>query len=189
MESAIVRGDSVGVMRSNGRDRIVPYLGRLYRYAWVLTRIDDAAQDLVQDAACKALSARRVPTDEPAYRSWLFKVVRNQHIDNLRRQRIIERHIDDVDEAEQGEMEYWRGDDRLINRISVRKALAKLPPQQAEILVLVDISGLTYRETAGVFDIPVGTVMSRLSRARSALLEKLVAEADSAAHMPQRRKN
>ena len=67
--------------------RIEPYMKRLYGYAFSLTGDADRAKDLTQDCAVKALAAVRVPIDEPAYRSWLFRIMRNSFIDGLRRDR------------------------------------------------------------------------------------------------------
>jgi RNA polymerase sigma-70 factor (ECF subfamily) len=158
------------------RDRILRYLPRLLGYAQSLTRDREQARDLVQEVACKALAARQIPPDEAAYRAWLFRILRNHFIDDLRRRGRDQRRLTEIAAAEPIAVEYWRGDERLINRLSVRAAMARIKPGQAEILALIDIAGLSYREAADVMSVPVGTIMSRLSRARAAVLNALEGE-------------
>lgn len=69
-------------------------------------------------------------------------------------------------EENAGQMEYWGGDERLINVLTVKLALEKLAPHDQEIIGLIDLAGLSYAETATVIGAPTGTVMSRISRAR-----------------------
>ena len=167
--------------------RIEPYLGRLYRYAISLCRDEDMAKDLVQQCALKALGARSVPTDEPAYRAWLFVILRNALTDDRRRQRAAERTLDPEPPEEVCiDMECRAGDERLINILSVKQAMEKLGDNDREIVGLVDLAGLSYAEAAAVFDVPAGTVMSRISRARARLLALL--EESNVTPMPVRRR-
>jgi RNA polymerase sigma-70 factor (ECF subfamily) len=167
--------------------RIEPYLGRLYRYAFSLCRDEETAKDLVQQCALKALGARSVPEDEPAFRSWLFVIVRNALIDDRRRSRVADMTIERTPpEDDCPEMEFWSGDERLINILSVKQALERLGDNDREIIGLVDLAGLTYAEAASVLDIPTGTVMSRISRARGRLLALL--EQSNVTPLPVRRR-
>lgn len=152
--------------------RIEPYLSRLYRYAFSLARDEDTASDLVQQCALKALASRTVPDDEPAYRAWLFLILRNAMIDDVRRSATARTYATQATEIA-GPVEFWRGDERLINVINVKAALGKLDERDREIIGLVDLAGLSYGEAARVLAIPSGTVMSRISRARRRLLERL----------------
>ena len=149
--------------------RIEDYLARLYRYAFSLAREEDIAKELVQQGVLKALAAKTIPDDEPAYRAWLFVIVRNTFLDyqrnNRRNDLLFEEEQDDMPD-----MEYWQGEDRLINVLNVRQALGKLRTADREVIGLVDMGGLSYAETSAVLDVPVGTVMSRISRARARLL-------------------
>jgi RNA polymerase sigma-70 factor (ECF subfamily) len=154
---------------TNRHQRIEPYMKRLYGYAYSLTRDADRAKDLTHDCAVRAITAAKVPVDEPAYRSWLFRILRNQFIDGLRRDQRTA-YIFESEPPASGEMEYWGGDERLVDRLNVRLAFQKLDTRQREILALVDVAGLSYRETAEVLNVPSGTVMSRVSRARGKLL-------------------
>ena len=153
------------------RQRIVPYLPRLFGYAFSITLDRDVSRDLVQDCAVKALRASRVPADEDAFRSWLFKILRNASIDQ--RRQAMRRATTFVADAEPDQDRAWRPDDSLINQITVQNGMRRLEPAQREIVALIDISGFSYAEAADHLDIPVGTVMSRLSRARRNLLSCL----------------
>jgi len=138
-------------------------LPRLYAFARTMLGDSDAARDLVQEAAMRALAARRVPDDPPAYRAWMFQIVRNAALDELRRsrQRAADNHHP---------IDLWRFDEARIAKITVTQALAVLAPLHREIISLIDIAGFSYGETAELLKVPVGTVMSRIARARSALL-------------------
>lgn len=153
------------------RDRLVPYLSRLYGYAFSLTFDADAARDLVQECALRALEARRIPTDEPAFRAWLFIILRNASLDRRRRAgRNPELDLDNNPLTDA----VWDCDDGLINTLTVRSGMEKLSTEHREIIGLIDIAGFSYHEAAGVLDIPIGTVMSRVSRARKALLDRVM---------------
>ena len=156
-------------MREPRRSHLEGYLGRLFGYALSLTNDREQARDLVQECALKALSAIRVPRDEAAYRAWLFRILRNAFLDHQRRAGRSGRAVE-IDEAEIANGEIWHGDDLLISTLTVRLSMAKLSPAHREVLAAVDIAGFSYAETAAFLSVPVGTVMSRLSRARQALL-------------------
>jgi RNA polymerase sigma-70 factor (ECF subfamily) len=138
-------------------------LPRLAAFARTLIGDADLARDLVQEAAARALGARRVPDQPAAYRAWLFKIVRNAAFDELRRIR--------RDRAEHGPaVDLWRYDNASIARITVEQGLSTLGPIQREIIGLIDIAGFSYCEAAELLGVPAGTVMSRITRARVALL-------------------
>ena len=149
--------------------RIEPYLRRLFGYAFSLSRDYHRAEDLVQECAVRALSAPSTPADEPAYKTWLFRILKNAFVDRLRREQTAADHM--VDAGGASDTEFWQGDERFITMLTVKIEMEKLPPPQQEILGLIDITGLSYAEAAKFLDVPVGTVMSRISRARRALLE------------------
>lgn len=136
--------------------------------AFARTLIGDAdqARDLVQEAAARALAARNVPTDAPAYRAWAFKIVRNAAFDELRARA---RKYSLPDEP----ADLWRFDDVFIARITVEQGLAAIAPPHREIIALIDIAGFSYGEAAELLGVPAGTVMSRIARARSALLQAI----------------
>lgn len=154
-------------MSSDVRARLAAYLTRLFGYAVSLTRDEDRARDLVQECALRALKASSVPVDESAFRAWLFTIIRHAAIDAHRRAR----HDALVGDGLPGSgPEVWSFDDRTIATVTVKQSLRQLPVEAREIIALVDIAGFSYAEAAGVLQVPVGTVMSRLSRARRALL-------------------
>lgn len=152
--------------------RLEDHLGRLYGYGLSLSGDPDEARDLVQETALRALGASRAPSDRTAYRAWLFRILRNAWFDRLRRRRTVTAWEEDPVHRANG-MEYWQADERLINAVTVRLELNRLAPRHREIIGLIDIAGLSYAETAACLDIPVGTVMSRISRARQALIEAI----------------
>lgn len=159
-------------MREPRRSHLEGYLDRLFGYALSLTNDREQARDLVQECALKALSAIRVPRDEAAYRAWLFPILRNAFLDRRRRAGRSGPTVG-IDEADTANGEIWQGDDRLISTLTVRLGMAKLAPTHREVLAAVDIAGFSYAEAAVFLSVPVGTVMSRLSRARQALLHMI----------------
>ena len=151
--------------------RIEAYLPRLYGYALSMAGDHHQAEDLVQECALRALTAKNTPGDEPAYRAWLFRILRNAFLDRVRREKTAALSADDVNFAP--DMEFWQGDERLISILAVKLQMAKLPRRHREIVALIDIVGFSYAEAAQLLDVPVGTVMSRISRARRMLLEAI----------------
>lgn len=159
-------------------------MARLYGYALSLTGNRDAAQDLVQDCVIRAYSAAAAPADAPALRAWLFRILRNVWIDQYRRA-----HHDPLAAVTgEPEPENWHCDDALIDAITVRQGLARLAPAHREVIALVDLAGFAYAEAAQILDVPVGTVMSRLSRARAALLMAIAGSNVRPLHVRRRSK-
>ena len=148
--------------------RIEPYLDRLYCWGLSLANDREDALDLLQDCAVRALSARKVPKDEAAYRAWLFKILRNTFIDRVRRKRGDPEPLDGTYVVEHER--FTNLETTLINELTVRNALRGLPGMHRDVLALIDVGGFTYAEAADILEIPVGTVMSRVSRARAKLL-------------------
>jgi RNA polymerase sigma-70 factor, ECF subfamily len=154
-------------------DRLVPYLPRLFGYAVNLCLNGEAARDLVQDCALRALQARRVPADEPAFRAWLFVILRNLFLDQQRGRSVAAAEADNAQAA--AAQAAWGHDDSLINTLTVKMGMERLSRDHREVIALVDIAGFSYTEAACLLDVPSGTVMSRLSRARRALLDQMMA--------------
>jgi RNA polymerase sigma-70 factor, ECF subfamily len=147
-------------------------LPRLVAFARTIIGDVDLARDLVQEAAARAIAARRVPGDAPAYRAWMFQIVRHAAIDELRRLRYAR-----PPDLPVPEVDPWHFDDARIAKITVEQGLASLEASQREIIAIIDIAGFSYAEAADMLDIPIGTVMSRISRARTALLAEIDASA------------
>ncbi|MBC2768339.1 RNA polymerase sigma factor [Pusillimonas sp. 7-48] len=153
------------------RDLIIAEIPRLRRYARALTGSMDAADDLVQETLERALEKWLFWKRERDLRPWLFSIMHNLHIDHLRKAK----HIDYFPQDELPEVLY-RPDQ--LDGLEIRdldRALAQLPIDQRQVLLLITLEGLSYKEVAKTLRIPVGSVMSRLSRARTrlrALLEE-----------------
>ena len=139
---------------------------RLYGYALSLTGDRELSQDLLQDCAVRVLSAKAVPSERSALRAWFFRILRNLWIDRFRRRRLEPA----TDEPERDAEGSWQVDEQMINVITVRHGISRLPPAYRDVIALVDLIGFPYAEVADILGVPVGTVMSRLSRARRALL-------------------
>ena len=157
----------------NSRDLIVPEIPRLRRYARALTGRPDAADDLVQDTLERALEKWQFWQRERDLRPWLFSIMHNLHVDTCRREGRIEYCDDDalphvVQRPDQEDALHLRDLDR---------ALALLPLDQREVILLVGLEELSYAEVAAALSVPQGTVMSRLSRARARLKSILAGEA------------
>lgn len=159
-------------MAKPNQARIKGYLGRLFGYAFSLSGDREQARDLVQDCALKALAAVRIPADDAAYRAWLFRILRNTFIDRQRRPVELNTLMDGEEPGANGS-EIWHFDDRMISVLTVRLGMARLSPDHREVIAAIDIIGFSYAEAAEFFSVPVGTVMSRLSRARQALLHEI----------------
>jgi len=137
----------------------------------------DAANDLIQSCVVKALSSLSPPSDALKIRAWLFSILRNSWIDGYRHGRIVAEEQFD----EHGLHSAWNFDDKLIAELTVKQAFARLEPTYREVVELVDIAGFRYAEAAVILKIPIGTVMSRLSRARLEILANIeIATARSA---------
>ncbi len=154
-------------------EELIALLPNLRRFALSLSRRSDLADDLVQITAERALAAR--DRFDPATRldAWLLRILRNAWIDHTRRGAVrgVAVDIDDMPEAATVD-----GEDIAMNRIALSEAeaaIASLPVDQREVILLVCVEELTYKETAEVLGIPIGTVMSRLARARIAVAQKL----------------
>jgi RNA polymerase sigma-70 factor, ECF subfamily len=159
---------------------VLPHLDAAYNLARWLARDAHDAEDVVQDACIRALRYMRSVHGNDA-RAWFLTIVRNAFYDWLRRNRPAEIvHEDDdaiaarVDPASPDpEHEAVRRDDSH----ALSEAIAALPLQYREVLVLRELEDLSYKEIARVADIPIGTVMSRLARARALLQRSPVLQA------------
>ena len=148
---------------------LVAALPKLRRFAFGLAGSIDEGDDLVQAACERALSRR--DQYEPGTRlvSWMYRIVQTVWIDRLRHRRRGPAAMDPTELAE------FPGGDAAVEAESrlalaeVRRAIADLTPEQRTVLLLVSVEGVAYREAAEILQLPIGTVMSRLARARLAL--------------------
>jgi RNA polymerase sigma-70 factor, ECF subfamily len=150
-------------------DQIVALLPRLRRFCVVMARSDDGGNDLCQATVERALARRHLFDPLTRLDSWMYRIAQNLHIDRARRLKTRGQEID-VDEI--GSI---KGDDgvHIVEQRSAleraRAAIARLPDDQRALMALVVFDGKSYGEAAAILDIPIGTVMSRLARARRAI--------------------
>jgi RNA polymerase sigma-70 factor (ECF subfamily) len=147
-------------------EQIVTLLPRLRRFARNLTRNPHDADDVVQIAVERALTRLDQWRSDARLDSWMFKIVRNAWIDELRSRG---RRAKVFLAAEAGENVGTDSMARETELLSVQSAMARLPEDQREAVSLVLVEGLPYREAAEVLDVPIGTLTSRLARGREAL--------------------
>lgn len=149
---------------------VEPLIPRLRRYARSLVKDHATADDLVQDClerVIRSWSQRRTDGDA---RAWLFAILHNLAMNRLRQTQRRGAHVSLDDAYEIG---HPAGQEDGLRHSDLVEALDTLPPDQRGVLLLVSVEQLSYEETARVLDIPVGTVMSRLSRARQKLLQAM----------------
>ena len=160
-------------MRDDFERELVAALPVLRRYALSLCRRADMADDLVQSTVERAVKARGRFDPSTRLQPWLFRILRNAWIDNGRRQATRGTEVDVADMPEAAVYDGPRAVEAALLLKQTETALATLPDEQRQVIVLVCFEELTYAEAAGVLDIPIGTVMSRLARGRVALAAKL----------------
>lgn len=147
------------------RLNVTPEIGPMRRYARALTRDAALADDLVQDALLRAIQAADSVRKGAPLRPWLLTIVHNCFIDALRADRAETRRR----EALAPDAIVAPAQEHAVRLGQVAEAFMALPDEQRAALHLVTVEGLAYAEAAAVLDVPVGTLMSRLGRARSAL--------------------
>jgi len=127
------------------------------------------SDDIVQDAVERALKSGGAPDDDEALRRWMFRVIRNLNIDELRKLRVRREYS--VTQMRLHDDAPHHAD--VASNVLVRIAFDALQPATREVLFLVDVAGLRYAEAAEVMEVPEGTVMSRLSRARKVMRDRI----------------
>ena len=132
---------------------------------------------MVQATCERAIS--RIETWEPGTRldSWMYRIARNLHFNKLRAKRVRGKHLQLVDWDRQVSFDGGRAMDARLTFVAVRDFISRLPEEQKSVLLLVCVEGLTYKEVSQVLGLPMGTVTSRLARARMAL-KSFMEEAD-----------
>jgi RNA polymerase sigma factor (sigma-70 family) len=145
--------------------RLLPYLDDAYRYARYLARDQSAAEDIVQEAFLRALKSHASCRSNE--KAWLFAIIRNCSIDWGKARRSAPPDFTNgssqaIADPETPETQLQRD----LEILSVREAIAGMPEPFREAIVLREIDALSYREIATITDVPIGTVMSRLARAR-----------------------
>jgi RNA polymerase sigma-70 factor (ECF subfamily) len=165
---------------------LIANIPHLRAFARFVTQNADHANDLVQDTIVRALRARHQFAPGTNFKAWTFTILRNLHVNNLRRQRLK------FDSIEDGALDYFAvapGQEARLEFQELKRGMAKLSREHREVLILVGASGFSYEEAAEICNCAVGTIKSRLSRARTELYRILVGEeaaakADAAATEP-----
>jgi RNA polymerase sigma-70 factor, ECF subfamily len=162
----------------------ISHLDALYRGALRLSRDPDKAQDLVQDTFARALRYQHSYQPGTNMKAWLFAIMRNLYWDRFQKAGRESVSIDDIGEFalyDQMRDDLGEGPEQeVLDRIArgeVVEAIEKLNPLHREVVLLVDVEGFAYRDAATILGVPIGTVMSRLHRARQQLQKDLFAYA------------
>lgn len=170
----------------------IEHIDGLYGYALVLTQNRTDAEDLVQETYVRAIRVMGRLRHDSNVKGWLFTILRNIWLNELRQRRkapeIIDVEADErtsnlVDESMKSPHDVYVG---KLERRHVRKAIQQLPEEAREIILLREWEELSYQEIAMVLDCPVGTVMSRLARARSKLRDLLCSLLQGSYPCPER---
>ena len=140
---------------------------RLRRYARALTRDATRADDLVQSCLMRAVAKQHLWQPGTDLRAWLFTILHNQHVNDIRRAAREENNVP-IDEIAPVASVQANAIDVLELR-DLESALGKLPAEQRQVILLVGLEGMAYEDVASVLGVPVGTVRSRLSRGRDNL--------------------
>jgi RNA polymerase sigma-70 factor (ECF subfamily) len=162
------------------RESALQYLDGLYGYAMTLTHNEAEAEDLVQETYLRAVPAFGQLRPDSNLKSWLFTILRNVRLNQLRQSKSKPRVVE-INEPVSGA---WEFEDKSskdpfvsyltkVKQADMRKAIENLPAAYREVIVLREFEELSYGEIAEVLDCPPGTVMSRLSRAREKLKKML----------------
>jgi RNA polymerase sigma-70 factor (ECF subfamily) len=152
------------------REAMLEALPRVRRFALSLTGNRHDADDLLQSTVERVLT-RAVP-ERADLSKWMFRVCRNLWIDEIRARNV---RLKATERPELAEQPLAAGEDPIIGALTLRevdRAMADLPAEQREVISLVAVEGLSYREASDVLDIPIGTIMSRLARARAVLARR-----------------
>jgi RNA polymerase sigma-70 factor (ECF subfamily) len=148
---------------------IEPVIPSLRRYARTFVRDAGAADDLVQDTLERAVSRWHQRRSDSETRPWLFTILHNLAVNHLRRTARRGRELP-LDDAGESEVAVRSTQEDALRHDDILAAVARLPDDQRSVLLLVSIEDVSYAEAARILDIPIGTVMSRLARARARLL-------------------
>ncbi|NLJ38701.1 MAG: sigma-70 family RNA polymerase sigma factor [Candidatus Atribacteria bacterium] len=167
------------------QELLMPELGALFRTALRMTRNREDAEDLVQETTTKAFSAFDRFEEGTNFRAWIFKILTNTFINNYYRVRERDKlpSLDEMEEesAFQPVFDGISPEQALLNTLTkedIQKAIDIIPIDFKSVVILNLVEGFSYKETAEILDIPIGTVMSRLHRGRK-ILQKLLWEYSS----------
>ncbi len=164
-----------------------PLIPALRRYARSFVKDKSSADDLVQDTLERAVSRWHQRRADGDGRTWVFSILHNLAISGLRQAARRGEHLP-LDDARESDVAVpFAQEDRLRQR-DILTALSQLPEDQRSVLLLVSVEDMAYAEVARILDVPIGTVMSRLARARSRLRQIMEDESTAASGRPQLRR-
>ena len=163
------------------RSRMIELLPRLRRFAFALTGDKDKADDLVQDTCERALAHLDQWKPGTSLDSWMYRIAQNIWVDH-HRSRKSHGGENTLDEVENLIGQDGRSvTESRLTLAAVTEGIARLPAEQKVLVAMVCVEGVSYKEAASILDIPIGTVMSRLSRARQTLYASLIEAPQQAA--------
>lgn len=162
----------------NEAERLVELIPRLRRYARALVGDRASADDLVQDTLERAWTKLHLYRRGTDLRAWLFTVMHNVHVNKVRSTRITDPLDDEAPEMAQRAVQ---GDSLVVRDLD--RSIALLPAEQRAVLLLVTLEDMSYEDVARTLGIPMGTVMSRLSRAREKLRAMMLGQGIAAAKL------
>lgn len=153
---------------------IEPHIPALRRFARSLTRDANVADDLVQDCLERAVGRWRSRRVDGDVRAWLFAILHNCFLSDRRRDTRRGRHLplDEMTDEPRAEAQQDAG----LHYMDVARAFEQLPDEQRSVILLIGVEDMQYAEAARVLDVPIGTVMSRLSRGRERLRQLMAGE-------------
>ena len=163
-----------------------PLIPALRRYARSFAKDKSTADDLVQDTLEHAVSRwyqRRADGDA---RAWVFSILHNLAISGIRQAARRGQHLT-LDDARESDVAVRFAQEDGLCRRDILKALSQLPEDQRSVLLLVSVEDMSYAQVAGILDVPIGTVMSRLARARSRLRKLMEDNSTAVSGRPQLR--
>jgi RNA polymerase sigma factor (sigma-70 family) len=159
---------------------IEPLIPALRRYAHGLMRDRATADDLVQDCLERAISRWHQRREGNDPRSWIFTILHNLAINRMRQKQRRGPHIP-LEDADEGSLALAPSQEEGLRHDDLMRALDGLPEDQRVLLLLISVEDLSYAEAANVLNIPIGTVMSRLARARERLRRAVEGEPNGVA--------
>jgi len=165
---------------------IEPLIPALRRYARSLMRDPTAADDLVQDTLERSVSRWHQRRADGDARTWMFTILHNLAINRMRQTTRRGRHLA-IEDAEESAMGRPSTQEDGLRQTDIMAAVDRLPEDQRSVLLLISVEDLTYAEAARVLDVPIGTVMSRLARARARLARMMEEEIAPSAQRPHLR--
>ena len=166
---------------------IEPVIPALRRYARTFVRDVGAADDLVQDTLERAISRWHQRRSDGDARAWLFTILHNLAVNHFRRAARRGREVP-LDDAGESDVSVSSTQEDALRRDDILGAVGQLPDDQRSVLLLVSLEDVSYAEAARILDIPIGTVMSRLARARAGLLKLLEEQGKPASDRPHLRR-